>query len=377
MNSISKVVIVGGNHHNTLSMVRCFGEYNIKVDLIIVGTSKGAVARSKYVNICCLVHNAEDVVSLLMRDYVNEINKTTIISCADDVAAQLDIHYSQLISSFNFFHAKENGRVSKYMNKLVQVELAKYVGLYVPFTTIYQKGNDTSFDNFPCLLKPLTSKDGGKRINICSTKEELKFLLMEESKFYNILIQEYILKEYEIVVLGVSINDDVLLPGYIKKIRENKGGTTYAKVEAVEGLPLELIESCKLMIREMRYEGLFGIEFIYSKGKYYFIEVNLRNDATCYALAKAGVNLPLIYSLAIRGIDYKPCLLEDVRHLTLMVELKDFKFVLKGQVSLIKWVRELCQCDVLFYYSKEDMNPFWFSLFSFIIRPFYNILCRL
>ena len=371
-----KIVIVGGNHHNTLSMVRCFGECGIKVDLIVVGTVKGAAVRSKYVEMYYLVRDVEDVISVLMRNYANEINKATIISCADDIAAQLDVHYSQLISFFNFFHANEDNRVSKYMNKLVQVELAKDVGLHVPFTTIYQKGGDISFDNFPYLLKPLVSKDGGKRIHICSSKEELEYLLVEQSEHYNILVQEYIIKEYEIVVLGVSINDDVLLPGYIRKIRENKGGTTYATVEDIGNLPFELIESCKLIIRKMGYEGLFGIEFIYNKGEYYFIEVNLRNDATCYALAKAGVNLPLIYFLAINGMDYRFYLTGKVSHLTSMVELKDFKFVLKGQVSLVKWMRELCKCDVLFYCNKEDMNPFWFSLFSFIVRPFCNILCK-
>ena len=63
MNSINKIIIIGTNHHNTLSMVRCFGEEERKVSLYIYGDDNSYIALSKYVEEVSYFKTAEEASS--------------------------------------------------------------------------------------------------------------------------------------------------------------------------------------------------------------------------------------------------------------------------------------------------------------------------
>ena len=188
----------------------------------------------------------------------------------------------------------------------------------------------------------------------------------------NVVVEEYLDKESEIVVLGVSYQGQVIVPGHILKIRENKGGTTYSQVFPIGALDdLSVAKHSKEIIQQIGYEGLFGIEFIHNNRGYFYIETNLRNDATCYALAKAGVNLPKLYVDLVNGkaalSDYEVPTIEPIYA---MVELKDFRFVMNGKVSFFKWLKQRRGAKCLFYYSKNDKAPFWSAIKEVLTRPF-------
>lgn len=51
------------------------------------------------------------------------------------------------------------------------------------------------------------------------------------------------------------------------------------------------------MFKEIGYEGIFSAEFMIDKdGKYWFLEINLRNSGWSYASTKLGMNLPLLWA---------------------------------------------------------------------------------
>ena len=111
------------------------------------------------------------------------------------------------------------------------------------------------------------------------------------------------------------------------------------------------------MIKKIGYEGLWGIECIKQGDKYYFLELNMRNDATTYAMKVAGVNLPFLYLQLLENIS-SPIALNPVRIIDSMVEFNDFNFVLKGKVGLFRWIREYKKAECKYYYSVVDLTPF-------------------
>ena len=107
----------------------------------------------------------------------------------------------------------------------------------------------------------------------------------------------------------------------------------------------------------MNYQGLFGIELIKQGEKYFFIEVNLRSDATTYGVAKAGSNIPLALYECI--VNNGTLICDNIRgEIQSMVEFPDFIHVLRRTVSLTTWYKQLRNSQCRYFYSKEDKKPY-------------------
>ena len=377
MSNILIYVIGNPNHHNTLSMVRCYGEAGYMVDLIAVGKGHGCATKSKYLSHVWTVSSVNDIVPLLLSQKVGREYIKVIVCCSDEAACQMDINTDKLKKDFFFFHTEEKGMLIQYMDKKRQVELAKITGFDVPKSIIYNGEKNLLFDSFPCILKPLESVNGGKKIKICDNQESLN---KELSHFLNgdkVLVQEFVKREEELVLVGLRTLNGIVIPAYIRKIRDNKGGTTYCEVKKIVSLDTNILNRCKDLVSKIGYVGLFGIELIHANGKYYFIEINLRNDATCYAIAKAGVNLPFLFIKDV--IESEPCvsIKKEIEEIYSMVELKDLKFVLKGKVPFFKWINQLINAKCKYYYSSLDKKPFFYATVEILASPFCSIVRKI
>lgn len=357
----SIVIVVGGTHHNTLSIIRSLGMAGYKVDLIHTGEAGGFVTKSRYVNSILEIGDASLLVSVLKNKYASTQRKSIVITCTDSVAHELDTHYDELKDRFFFFNAGENNRVTHFMDKHKQVELASQVGMVVPFSIIYNGEIDTI--QYPCLIKPLKSISGGKQIRICNAETELITALGSFQSSNSLLIQQYIQKEYEIVVVGLSLANQCLIPGYVRKHREYDGGTTYSTVYPISKLDNSIVDQCKKFINAVNYKGLFGFEFIYCKGQFFFIEANLRNDATTYALTKAGTNLPAIYVESASNALYDNIDMH-ISEIGSMVEFNDFKHRKENNVSLAKWLKQYFSARCKYYFDWKDIMPFIYAPFK-------------
>lgn len=363
MKPTDKVIIIGTSHHNTYSMVRCFGESGLLPNLILYGNESSYILKSRFIATKYTAIDAVDALSLLTKKYESGI----IISCTDEISSLLDKSYSSLKNRFAFFNCGSDGLLSQYMDKLQQTEIAKRVGLKVPSSIAGKPSEILGFKDeisYPQLIKPLESIHGGKKIRICNDKESFEKSLKDFDDQCKVLAQDYISKESEIVVLGVSVAGEIHIPGYILKYRDTLGGTTYARVNSISDLPVSLVTSCEKLVNTISYEGLFGIEMIKSRDDYFFIEINLRNDATTYALAKAGSNLPLAYFLKKKGQDCD-CIFNPIRSINFMVELNDIIHVFKREVSFVKWLKQLKGSQCKYCYCSSDKSAYWPQLRAF------------
>ena len=352
---VSNVIIIGGNHHNTLSLIRCFGHKNIKTILILEAKSSNFVSCSKYVEKTYYCNNDEDILSSL--NLIKQSKKLLVICASDHSASLLDLHYEQLKDSFYFANIKEKeGELTVLMDKHKQTELAEKCGFNVPKSWLYNKEIE-KYVEFPCLLRPLESIHGGKKIRICNSLEELHQSLKDFSKNDKILIQEYINKESEIVIVGLAVKGKVIIPGYSFKHREISGGTTFSTVYPIENLNYNLAEICERYIKEIGYEGLFGIEFVGKNGYFYFIEINLRNDATCYSVAKAGMNLPYAYWAFCNQQHYTSELSKRITKTNSIVEYTDINNIFFRKISLCQWIKDLKNSDCKYIFDSKDLKP--------------------
>lgn len=371
MNS-TKIIIIGTNHHNTLSMVRCFGEEGLMVILYIYGDNNSFIASSVYVETVSYFHSANDAVNSIANLSEKEYTKPIVIACSDEVSSLMDNRYDELIHKCYFFNAGKAGRITYYMDKQQQLELAKQCGFSTPNVSIDAFPNDINIDdvNFPCLVKPRESIHGGKNIAICRNSKELKNILCKYSSLYKVLVQDYIQKDYEIVIIGLSLDGDIFIPGFVQKHREDKGGTTYSTVKPLCELEPHLVNACKQLIRKIGYMGLWGIECLIQGENYFFIELNMRNDATTYAMKIAGVNLPYIFSLIVES--KKPKIEYQVANtINAIVEFNDFNFVLKGKVCLFKWLKEYNNSECKYFHSSKDPMPYILKK-----KEYIQFLCR-
>ncbi len=358
---MNKIIIIGVAHHNTLGMIRCVGFAGYRSDLIIIGKSGSYVGKSKYLDSVYCLSKIEYLNNFFDTHYLDCREKPVIISCTDEVASWLDLEYEKIKDRFYFFNSRKSGLVTHYMNKRVQTLLAKENGISVPKT--FEYSGDASEAIYPCLLKPIRSICGGKQVVICRNEKELESGLSSFNSGDVVLVQQFLQKEHEIVVLGLSVNGNIAIPGYILKHREFNGGTLYSTVKPINSMDAELVDKCKAIVKAMHYEGLFGIEFIYCNGRYFFIEINLRNDATTYALAVAGVNLPQLYIKAkIEGIELPK--MYEVRELHSIVEFNDFKHRSRFGVSTLQWLKQYLSSKCKYYFCWRDIKPFFFAPFK-------------
>lgn len=358
-------IIIGTNHHNTLGIVKCLGMVGIPVILIIKG-EKGFVEKSKYVTECFHIEKVEDCLETLEIIANGMSERLIVLSTSDLFTHILDLNYDKLSPKFQISNCKDkNGGITYFMNKDTQVDIASRIGINVPDTINYNwDSHIPTPKKYPVIIKPLKSIGGGKNIQICNSEDELKLAMSHFDKNYPVQIQEFVKKEYEIVLLGCAANNNIVIPGFIRKHRDDKGGTTFSTVYSVEKLQSEIIEKAKCFIEEIGYTGLFGIEFIYSENEFYFIEANLRCDATTYSMAVAGANLPHIYSTLLNNKNYSQMI--NVETLNSMVEFSDIYFVLKRKISFREWCKDIKSCKVKYFYDKKDNNPFWKRLRMFV-----------
>ena len=299
----NKIIVFGGDHHNTLGVIRSLGEAGIKPILILHGTIDSFVAQSKYISKIHYTENEEKGIELLINLYGQESLPPLIICCSDGASHYVDIYYNQLKEKFIFPNAGEEGRITKLMNKETMRTLAEECNLPSPNTWIINK-NDTIPEDiiYPCIIKPLMSIEGCKSdIHTCQDYKSLANDI-KSAHASRIQIQEFVDKEYEFQLIGCRIKtnetDKIIIPGVSYIIRSsavsNTGFLRYSPIQEFKDINIKDVEE---FIKRTQYVGLFSVEFIKSKtGKTYFMEINFRNDGNSYAVTGAGCNLPYIWA---------------------------------------------------------------------------------
>ncbi len=374
-----EIIVIGGCHHNMLGVIRSLGEKGV-FPLVIIETKERRpyIAKSCYIKKCWTVPDEAQLLETLRNEAGKHGEKPVVIACADNLSSMLDMHYDELSKHYSLPGSKEQGRITRLMDKEVMGELAAKVGLLIPSSVATNTVlNEEITIPFPWIIKPLVSKNGVKSdIKRIYTSEE-----WAEYKLHHLArvqVQKLIEKEYEFQLIGLSLNrgEEVIIPGVSHVIRpQSNTNTGFLRYEPIGNAYTEAVDYTKSFLKETDYSGLFSMEFLRGKdGKDYFMEINFRNDGNAISVTAAGVNLPYLWYISNMGSELISQELEiKVNSVYVMPEFDDLSFVRHRQISLLNWIRDIIKTDRFMEFDKKDQKPFWSLLLKTIIRRFYRI----
>ena len=359
-----KFIVFCGDHYNPLGAVRSLGEEGIKPIVILEAEHPVMINHSRYVGRLHQVQSIEEGYTILLNEYGNEPLKPFLYTCDDSITSFLDLHYDELIEKFYFFHGRERGIVTHYMDKENICNLAVECGAQIARTEMVTPGTMPIEVRYPLITKAIISTLGGWKGDsfICRNEDELKEAY-KHIRSERILLQEYIDKKNELCLDGFCFNngEEVIIPYYSNYLRfSNK---SYGPFMVMKPFVDEKVMSwVKGILRKVGFTGIFSVEFLIDKDdNLYFLEVNFRNSTWSYAYTYGGYNMPVLWAKAtLEGkLDLSERKLKQ--EFTAMVEPDDLlKNALHDhKVSIRQWIRDVRSTDCFYYYNKKDKKPFF------------------
>ena len=356
-------IVFSKEHYNSLGVIRILGKNRIKPVFIAIKAKGPASRLSKYIETVHFVQSKEEGLSLLLEKYGNLEQKPFLITSDDETQQMLDENYSLINKYFYFFNAGKDGRITEFMDKENVLEMAKKHGIDVPKTVTVTNGDIPEGLTYPVITKSISPNVGGWKsdVHICNSEEDLREAYKNISS-PKVLIQEFIDKDNELCVEGISINHgeaiytpmaikyNYLIQGYYSPYM-----TAYPFSDYV------LIDKIQAVMQDIGFEGLFDVEFIIDKnGKCYFTEINFRNSIWNYIGVADDIPFPIIWADGILEGKFDEKLKKTIsREYVAMVEPIDYGIRVKnGNTSLSTWLNDFKNADVLFYHDKDDLKPF-------------------
>lgn len=368
------VIVLGQDHTNSLGIVQSLGCIGYHMVAFVWGNKSGLVKSSRYAK---EVYGAKDVqscIDMMIKMFANSDEKIPIIPCCDDAALTLEKNKERLKDVFIFGYSTEY-TLDYLSKKEVQVKLAEKAGLHVPKTWNLLESKEIPSDViYPCLIKPLISSQGAKcDIRVCRNEEELKKNLNSLQYTKEVLLQQYIERDYEISILGCRLNNgDSIIPCVENKLTihpKNVGLVCLANVQPLEDEDIK--KGIKNLIKTIGYVGVFSVEMMHSKidGKYYFTEINLRNDGANSFIVKYGVNLPLNH---IEDLMDKPLTkFTEFNPGYYIWEMHHFLSLVHREISIIQWLKELKKSRSFLTTYPNDSKPFYKQFYDWFLQKLH------
>lgn len=359
---MNKVIVIGGDHHNTLGVIRSLGEKGLRPDALIVSRDgRSFVEKSKYINHTYIIRENSMITPFLIEHYNQSEEKPVIICCHDASSSEVDIHAEELGKLFFLPGSEVQGRITYLMNKQRMSALAEKCGFAIPIT-VYPNHFPLQEQEvfFPCIVKPLVSKEGSKDdICICHHIGEVNIALSKMG-VDNSQIQLFIEKDFEYQLIGCSTDDCIIIPGVSKILRPCKGSnTSFLHYEPLENDFCD-IDACKNFVRQTGYKGLFSMEFLRDKdGRDYFMEINFRNDGNAICVTASGVNLPYIWYLNCIGKDYSEEMNKKVVPKYVLPDSAEIRLLFTKQINIFQYFGDLMKTDRFMEFDWKDIKPFW------------------
>lgn len=365
-----KFIILGSYTANVLGQVRSLGERGICPYGVLIHKNTFRIDKSKYWTKVFCAETIEEGLDIVLREFGNEKNKPFLYTDRDDVIGLLDRHYEKLKDKFYLWNAGEQGRLNIYLNKEEQLRLAEKCGMRIPQTEVVKVGEMPKHLRYPIFTKAKDSLNPYWKGNafICYNEEDLK-IVYNIIDVTEIILQEYIIKEDENPIEGISLNGGKDIRLLVKSVNYRLTKDSYGIFRHLEPFcDDELGEKIKSFIQTIKYTGIFETEFIIDKnGVPYFLETNFRITQYNYGYTKFGINFPVLFAKSIlKGeIDTDEIKYSRIRPFNVMSELEDFRIsCLHGNISLWQWIKDVHHTDCFSFYSSSDILPFLMTIWA-------------
>lgn len=262
----NKVILLVGDHYQSLGLVRSIGESGIVPVIVFYGEGP-LIPNSIYAKNIHYVKNVQEGLEYIIDTYGHETPKPFLFASSDKDAIFLDSNYDRLIDKFYFSHCGEKGRLTMFMNKDENTHLAEKHGIQLPKEEQVKTGELPTTLRYPVITKAVYTVEGAWKgdMFICQNEDKLKEAY-KKIKSPRLLVQEYIDKKNELSINGMSIgNGECIMPFVTDYIRFYKNAyghyMTFHKFEEND----ELWSKIQAAVKEMKFSGLFEAELLLDK----------------------------------------------------------------------------------------------------------------
>lgn len=374
-NKEGNAIILGANHHNTYGIIRSL--HNIGISPIVITTKLDDLCcykGSRYVKELIELPPEEILDYLIHRKDLKE-GKDTLYVSSDYFSNLVDKNTNILSAHYNLPGAK--GKLDKWMDKQAMAKLAEKNGLRIPPNSLVKKTKNlmeySSVVNFPCIIKPSKSIAGRKSdIYICHNKIEFETII-PQLHCEEVQIQDYIIKDYEYQLIGLSLPDnEIIIPGITRLLwaASPRTNTGIVKTFSIQPNDKITILAVKKFIHEIGYVGSFSVEFIRDRnGNDFFMEINFRNDGNAIVMTKSGINLPAIWW------NYFSC--KKNQHLvklksSIAIPLRNMIAVARNEKKRLELIKYCIKPGVFMDVDFLDLYPLYSQIKSKTIRILKN-----
>lgn len=359
-------IVFGNDHTNTVGLVQSVGKAGFRCIALIFGNKTGFVKSSKFVDKVITGKDPQECIDKLLREPLVGEGKLPILAGSDNCALHLEKNADLLKEHYVFEHTTGELSIAEILDKKLQVKLAIEAGFNVPQSIEFSDASTLPVKEMPFappyIFKPLVSLEGCKGdITICRSLDALNKNLAKTLKHTRVLVQQYIERDYEISILGCGLsNGETLIPAVENKL------TLYPKYVGLECLanmqPLtdkNIDQSIRNLIKCIGYVGLFSVEMMHCKtdGKFYFTEINPRNDGAESFVTQYGANLPLNHIEDLLGQSLTP--MKETHPGYYIWDFHQFQSVLHRDMSIAQFIKEWRMSNGALMYMKGDTKPFY------------------
>lgn len=365
------VIVFGGDHHNTLGVIRALGKSGVPFSVLIHDTRAGnpliCCRYSRYIqkNLAVVSNNETEILQYFQKHSLDG-QKIPVITTSDFAAYVIDNNYESLSVHYHLPSVQNTGgNICKYMDKFEQKKLAEQYDIPMAKTwVVHPNDNLVSSKSdviFPCICKPVVSAEGSKSdIRVANTLDEYVSLmqLFAEKEYDVILVQEFLDIEYEILVAGCRTkNSKESISHAFKKIRRYpvKGGSTSYGVSIVDSNELEKIDNIVSILDKMDYNGFFDIEIFRVENHYLLNEINFRNSGSACVLTQNNVNLPLIWARDAMGFDTSNLNKSVNRTIYLMNFISEVMLILRESESFTSLLKSYKDVNTFVKFDLHDL----------------------
>lgn len=371
---MNRVIVLGNDHTNTLGIIQSLGIWEGMKVAFLFGQETGIVKSSVYTSEIHTGESPQDCIERMIALYGDSKNTIPVIASCDSAALALEENKVRLGKAFVFEYASQYSLRDLFVKEL-QVELAEEAGFNVPKSFLINDNGEIPVGlTFPCVIKPLVSCQGAKSdIRVCKNIDDFNSNLHSLKHTKRVLLQQYIERDFEISILGCGLkNGDVLIPCVENKLTlypQNVGLECLANIQPLEDEGI--ISPIKSLIKKIGYVGPFSVEMMHCRldDKYYFTEINLRNDGANGFVYKYGFNLILnhiedLLDLPLtRYQSFNPGFYIWEMHHTLSLVHRELK--------LSQWLSELKKSRGFLTYLPKDKKPFFKQYVNWLLSTLH------
>ena len=364
----SQIIIVGADHHNTLTVIRCFGLARCEFHILVhtehpdnIGISNSRFAKDR---ISSVKSEESDIVGWLKEYGRTKPDKSKIIvPCSDLAAFVIDKHWNELNTDYRLpGFIGQPGRVAIMMDKMNQMEFAEQYGIPVPKSwSIQVESNPTKKSDvlFPCIIKPEVSASGRKSdISVCNNEEEFIGCIgaLYALGYKQVIVQQYLKKKYEICAFGAMASNGSYDYVTVRKIRETpppaQGSTLYA-VFSDDAKDDEAVKGILEKLKAEHFNGLFDIEMLVCEDGTYLNEINFRTSGCGFGMIHGDYAIPLQWVLTEENpelpVRYKKPFGKRIQN-----DLADLSSRRKNRIGLFEWLKSFVKSSKHAYFSLYD-----------------------